>query len=206
MKNLVSVLSALPVASALAALLAGCSTVEMLPEPAEIPATVDSYVIRGLSEKTGDVPTALEISECVDSAVIMERGFSGVSSIVAYIPIRKLIERELGKVVAVNFRPPLPDEEPRLQIRARTRRISVERARSNVNCEMNFDVELTDLRGERKQIFRKSYRMSASGVQRDKDVIPDAIYACVQNLARDVLGDISKSELVIARIKGLLAD
>ena len=201
-----SFFSAAFAAIALPALLAGCSTVEMLPEPAEIPATVDSYVIQGLSEKTGDVPTALEISECVDSAVIMERGFSGVSSIVAYIPVRKLVEREFGKVVAVNFRPPLPDEEPRLQIRARTRRISVERTRSNVNCEMNFDVELTDLRGDRKQIFRKSYRMSASGMQRDKDVIPDAIYACTQNLARDVLNDISRSDLVIARIKGLLAD
>ena len=185
---------------------AGCSTVGMLPEPNPVPATVDSYVIRNLSERTGDVPTGLEISECVESAVITERGFSGVPSIIAYFPVRKLVERELGKVVAVNFRPPLPDEEPRLQIRARTRLINVERIRSKVSCEMNFDVELTDLRGERKQIFRKSYRMSATGVQRDKEVIPDAIYACVQNLARDVLGDISKSELVIARIKGLLTD
>ena len=97
-------------ALALAVLLAGCSTVGMLPEPPAIPATVDSYVIRGLSEKTGDVPTVVEISECVDSAVITERGFSGVSSIVAYIPVRKLVERELGKVVAVNFRPPMTDE------------------------------------------------------------------------------------------------
>lgn len=191
---------------ALAAALAGCSTVQMLPEPKRVPSTVDSYVIKNLSERTGDVPTGLEVSECVESAVITERGFSGVPSIIAYFPVRKLLERELGKVVAVNFRPPLPDEEPRLQIRVRTRRVNVERIRSNVSCEMNFDIELTDLRGERKQIFRKSYKMTAAGVQRDKEVIPDAIYACVQNLARDVLGDISKSELVIARIKGLLTD
>lgn len=190
----------------LAALAAGCSTVEMLPEPKTIPMTVDSYGIRGLSERIGDVPTALEISECVDSAVITSRGFSGVASIVACFPVRKLVEREFGKVVAVNFRPPLPDEEPRLQIRVRTRRIGVERVHSKVACDMNFDIELTDLRGERKQIFRKSYRMSASGVQRNKEVIPDAVYACVQNLARDVLEDVSKSELVISRIMGLLDD
>lgn len=187
----------------MAALAGGCASVGELPEPEDIPSLVSSYRISGLEERTGDVATMLDLDECTEFAVLSSVGLSGVPSVAGHFPVRKLVAREFQKVVAGNFRTVLPDEEPKLEVKIVSERLSVRRSWSRVKAEMAFEVQLVDPEHNRRPYFRKDYRLTAESVQRKKNEIPACVYSCVQNFARDFLEDVSKDTHVIARLKAL---
>ena len=188
------------------ALAGGCASVGELAEPKDIPALVTSYRIAGLEESTGDVATMLDLDECTEYAILSSVGLSGVSSVAGHFPVRRLVAREFQKVVVGNFRTVMPEEEPKLEVRIVSDRMSVRRSWSRVKAEMDFEVQLVDPEHNRRPYFRKNYRLSAESVQRRKDEVPVCVYSCIQNLARSFLEDVSKDSLVIARLKALGGD
>ena len=188
------------------ALVGGCASIGELTEPKDIPALVTSYRIAGLEERTGDVATMLDLDECTEYAILSSVGLSGVSSVAGHFPVRQLVAREFQKVVVGNFRTVMPEEEPKLEVRIVSDRMSVRRSWSRVKAEMDFEVQLVDPEHNRRPYFRKKYRLSAESVQRRKDEVPACVYSCIQNLARSVLEDVSKDSLVIARLKALGGD
>lgn len=188
------------------ALAGGCASIGELTEPKDIPALVKSYRIAGLEERTGDVATILDLDDCTESAILLSVGLSGVSSVAGHFPVRQLVAREFQKVVVGNFRTVMPEEEPRLEVRVVSDRMSVKRSWSRVKAEMVFEVQLVDPAHNRRPYFRKNYRLSAESVQRRKDEVPVCVYSCIQNLARSFLEDVSKDPLVIARLKSLGGD
>ena len=188
------------------ALAGGCASVGELTEPKSIPAIVTSYRIKGLEARTGDVPTMLDLDECTESAILSSIGISGVPSVAGYFPVRQLVAREFQKVIVGNFRTVLPEEEPKLEVKIVSDRLSVTRNWSRVKAEMSFEVQLVDPERSRRPYFRKNYRLNAESVQRRKEEVPLCVYSCVQNLARSFLEDVSKDTLVIARLKALGED
>ena len=111
------------------------------------------------------------------------------------------------KVSGLNFpETVMPEEEPKLEVRIVSDRMSVRRSWSRVKAEMDFEVQLVDPEHNRRPYFRKNYRLSAESVQRRKDEVPACVYSCIQNLARSFLEDVSKDSLVIARLKALGGD
>ena len=73
-----SVCAAVPVL----VLLSGCSTPDILREPKDIPALVNSYEIPGLRAHTGNVPVIIDLAECVDYAVMSSDGFFRVLHVI----------------------------------------------------------------------------------------------------------------------------
>ena len=110
------------------ALAGGCASVGELTEPTDIPALVTSYRIAGLEERTGDVATVLDLDDCTEYAILLSVGLSGVSSVAGHFPVRQLVAREFQKVVVGNFRTVMPEEEPRLEVRVISDRMSVQRS------------------------------------------------------------------------------
>ena len=184
----------------------GCASVGELEEPKDIPALVTSYRIAGLGERTGDVATMLDVDECTEYAVLSSVGISGVPSVAGHFPVRQLVAREFQKVVVGNFRTVMPEEEPKLEIRIVSNRMSVTRNWSRVKADMAFEVQLVDPEHSRRFYFRKVYRLNSESVQRRKDEVPVCVYSCIQNLARSFLEDISNDSLVIARLRALGSD
>lgn len=188
------------------AIAGGCASVGELMEPKDIPSLVKSYRIEGLEESTGDVATTLDLDECAEYAILSSVGLSGVPSVSGHFPFRELVAREFQKVVVGNFRTVMPEEEPKLEVRIATDRLSIRRSWSRVKAEMVFDVQLVDPEHSRRPYFRKDYYLSAESVQRRKDEVPACVYSCIQNLARNFLEDVSNDSLVIARLKALGED
>ena len=184
-------------------LVGGCASVGELTEPTDIPSLVTSYRIEGLEERTGDVATMLDLDECTEYAILSSIGLSGVSSVAGHFPVRRLVAREFQKVIVGNFRTMMPEEEPKLEVRVVSDRLSVKRNWSHVKAEMSFEVQLLDPEHSRRPYFRKNYHLSAESVQSRKDMVPACVYSCIQNLARSFLEDVSKDSLVIARLKAL---
>ena len=194
---------------AFGALLSGCSTPDVLREPGDIPSLVRSYEIPGLRECTGNVPVILDLSECVDYAVMSSDGFSGRSSIVGRFPVRELVQREFNKVVSGNFRMALPDEHPKLVLEVDSERIVVKRSWSKVKCDMIFSVKIVDpVQADKKPYFFKKYQVRSVGVHKKRDEVPICVYSEIQNFARLFLEDIPNEHngTVIARIKELGVD
>lgn len=185
------------------ALAGGCASVGELVEPKDIPALVTSYRIAGLGARTGDVATMLDVDECTEFAILSSVGISSVPSVAGHFPVRQLVAREFQKVVVGNFRTVMPEEEPKLEVRIVSNRISVIRNWSRVKAEMDFEVQLVDPEHNRRPYFRKVYRLNSESIQRRKDEVPVCVYSCIQNLARSFLEDISKDSLVIARLRAL---
>ena len=197
----------LPVAAAV--LMSGCSTPDVLREPADIPALVSSYEILSLREHTGNVPVLLDLSECVEFAAMSSDGFSGKSSIAGRFPVRELVQREFNKVIAGNFRMAWPDEHPKLSFEIDSERIVVKRSWSKVKCDMIFSVKITDpVNVDKKPYFFKKYRVQSTGVHKNKSEVPVCVYAEIQNFARMFLEDVPKEHngTLITRIKELGVD
>lgn len=187
-------------------LLSGCSTPDILREPDNIPALVSSYEIPGLREHTGNVPVILDLSDCVDYAVMSSDGFSGKSSIAGRFPVRELVQREFNKVIAGNFRMALPDEHPKLVVEIDSERVIVKRSWSKIRCDMVFSVKISDpVHTDRKPYFYKKYNVKSSGVHKNKDEVPVCVYSEIQNFARMFLEDVPREHngTLITRIKEL---
>ena len=175
------------------AVICGCSTPGQLKEPAEIPQLVQTYKIDGLGSKTGDVPVALDLEDCVERAVMVSKGMTGGSSVAGNFPVRGIVEREFQKVIVANFRTVMPDEQPKMTLHISSNSIRVMRSWSKVNCEMEFDIELVDPATNRKPYFRKRYHKTSEAITKHKDEIPACIYSCLQHVAEDFIRDVSKN-------------
>ena len=189
--------------------LAGCSTPDVLVEPNDIPSLVKSYEIPGLREYTGNVPVILDLTECVEGAVLSSVGFSGKSSIAGRFPVRELVQREFNKVVSGNFRMALPDEHPKLVIVVASEQIMVERSWSKLKCDMVFSVKIVDpVNAGLKPYLYKKYPLGVKGEHRNKEEVPICVYETVQNFARKFLEDIPKEQngTLITRLKELGVD
>lgn len=186
--------------------LSGCSTPDILREPDDIPALVESYEIPGLRKSTGDVPVILDLSPCVETAAMSSMGFSGKSSIAGRFPVRELVLREFKKVVAGNFRMALSDEHPKLVFEVRSEQVLVTRSWSKVRCRMVFQVRILDpIDAGRKPYFAKRYELTADGMHRNKEEVPLCVYEEIQNLARKFLEDIPQAQngTLITRLREL---
>lgn len=189
-----------------ALVLSGCSTPDVLREPKDIPALVETYEIPGLRKSTGDVPVILDLSQCVEMASMSSMGFSGKPSIAGRFPVRELVLREFKKVVAGNFRMALSDEHPKLIIEVRSDRLLVTRSWSKVKCRMAFSVRIIDpVDAGRKPYFSRHYELTADGMHRNKEEVPLCVYEEIQNFARKFLEDIPQAQngTLITRLREL---
>ena len=183
------------------AALCGCSTPGQLKEPAEIPQLVETYKIDGLGNKTGDVPVAIDLEDCVEWAVMVSKGMIGGYSVAGSFPVRSIVEREFQKVIVANFRTVMPDEQPKMALHISSNAIRVMRSWSKVYCEMELVVELVDPTSNRKPYFRKRYNKTSESISKHKEEVPACIYSCLQHVAEDFIRDVSKNRSLTTLMK-----
>lgn len=170
---------------------AGCqSSRGRLNEPVRPPAAVRSYHSAELKSLFCDLPTALDVSGCVESVPLVQEGLWGDSA-VGTTPVRSLIEREFKKVLAANARTVFPDETPRLVLAVSTRSVSIRWKGSVATCSLKLSVSVfACARGRMKRDFSRDYELTVESPQKD-GLVPGCLYEAIQKTARRFVDDMT---------------
>ena len=169
----------------------GCQSPKgRLNEPARLPSAVRSYRSAELKSLFCDLPTALDVSGCVESVPLVQEGLWGASA-AGTTPVRPLIEREFKKVLAANARTVFPDETPRLVLAVSTRSVSIRWKGNAVTCSLGLSVSVfACARGRMKRDFSRDYELRAESPQKD-GVVPVCLYEAIQKTARRFVDDMT---------------
>ena len=177
--------------AACAGALAGCSSITVLDEPDPIPRFVQSYEASEFGEKVKRLAIELDLNDCVEHAMLVEKSVFGSSSIKAHFPVRALVAREFEQAVEENFHLSGPDDTTDLYIKVRTMRVLLTEHFSKVTCDLSMNVQVLHPDKTRRPVFRKTYRSQAYGPFEDGDEVPGCAYRTVQNIVEEFMSDIS---------------
>ena len=169
----------------------GCqSSRERLNEPTRLPSAVRSYRSAELKSRVCDLPTAWDVSGCVESVPLVLEGLLGDST-AGMTPVRPLIEREFKKVLAANARTVFPDETPRLVLAVTTRTVSIRQKGNVAVCSLSLSVSVfACARGRMKRDFSRDYECRAESPQKD-GLVPVCLYEAIQKTARRFVDDMT---------------
>ena len=177
--------------SAMSLALSGCG-ISVLREPLDIQRDAQAYVVPALAERNPRYVISFDYSGCVEDAVVASEGMSGASSVSAMFGARKIIRDEFELVQEANFVAPAPGLVSQGVVFVETEKVLVDKSWSTYTVEMVFDIEVVGIVGGRRQrIFRKKYRVSDKSREKEKDLVPQAFYGCVQQVAKEFAEDLS---------------
>jgi hypothetical protein len=188
---------------AIAIFLCGCATDKMLQEPDAIPAYVVEYTTSRLGARTSGIPVAIDLEDCVESAMISSRGLSGGTSTLGFFPVKTVVRRELERIVSDNFRMVLPEEQPMVELKVSSALIVVRESWSNINCEMELQFELLNPHHNDKPYFSRIYKRQCKGRLENKRIVPLCVYETVQKIIKKFVDDVSKDPSLAARLESL---
>lgn len=183
----------LPLAAISAVMLAlsGCG-ISVLREPLDIQRDAQAYVVPALADRNPRYVINFDYSGCLEDAVVASEGMSGSSSICATFGARKIIRDELELVREANFVAPAPGLVSQGIVFVETEKVLVDKSWSTYMVEMVFDIEVVGIAaGHRQRIFRKKYRVFDKSREKENDLIPQAFYGCVQQVAKEFVEDLS---------------
>ena len=161
-----------------------------LNEPTRLPSAVRSYRSAELKSLFCDLPTALDVSGCVESVPLVQNGLWS-DSIAGTTPVRPLIEREFKKVLAANSRTVFPDETPRLVLSVNTRTVSIRQEGNAAVCSLNLSVSVfACAKGRMKRDFSRDYEFRAESPLKD-GLVPVCLYEAIQKTARRFVDDMT---------------
>ena len=171
--------------------MAGCSSIKMLEEPDPVPRFVDSYEAAEFVGKTDKLAIELDLNDCVEHAMLVEKSVFGSSSIEAHFPVRALFEREFRRSVGDNFHMAGAGEATDLFFKVKTMRVLLTEHFSKVTCDLSVNVQVVHPDENRRPVFRKTYRSQAQGPFEDDDEVPGCAYQAVQNIVNEFIADIA---------------
>lgn len=171
--------------------LAGCASMPELDEPEIIPVAVATYKAGELGSKASGLAVTLDVTDCVEAALLVSKGAFGGSSVEAYYPVRRVIEREFARVIDDNFHQTEFGEETGLFLSVTTMRVLLTKRMGKVSSDVSLAIRILHPDGTRAPLFRKTYRAQSSGPANDDETIPLCFYEAVQRIAEDFSVDIS---------------
>ena len=181
---------------------AGCSSIKMLEEPDPVPRYVESYGAAEFAGKTDQLAIELDLNDCVEHAMLVEKSVFGSSSIEAHFPVRELFEREFRRLVADNFHLAGAGEATDLFFKVKTMRVLLTEHFSKVTCDLTVNIQVVHPDENRRPVFRKTYRSQAQGRFEDDDEVPGCAYQAVQNIANEFVADIAGDRKLAAYFLG----
>lgn len=181
---------------AVSCLFAGCASLPVYEEPEEIPRAIATYQDEKLGEATKKIAVNLDFHDCVEAALIVSKGAFGGSDIEAEMPVKPIVKREFERMTDDNFHETAMDEESDLTIKVSTMRILMTRKFRKIEADISINVKVLHPDGSRAPIFKKTYRSKTFCPVSDDDVVPTCFYQAVQQIAADVVTDLSSDRNV----------
>lgn len=191
----------LPAALALAAL-AGCSSLDVLSEPDPIPVTVNTYAAMEFGNATRGVAVGLDLSDCVEHAMLISKRPFGGSSVDAQFPVQDVVRREFAKCIDQNFHATRPGEMDDVRLKVTTMRILLTDRFTKVTSDVSLNIKVIHPDGTRAPLFRKTYRSQTYGPMDDDDEVPTCFYRSVQEIVSEFVTDISANPNLVEYFKG----
>lgn len=179
--------------SLIALAFAGCAVMPELDEPECIPVAVATYKTGELAAKASGVAVSLDVTDCVEAALLVSRGAFGGTSVEAYYPVRRVIEREFARVITDNFHHTEFGEEAALSLSVTTMRVLLTQRKGKISSDVSLTVRLLHPDGTRSPLFRKTYRAQSSGPKTTDGTVPQCFYEAVQRIAEDFSVDLSSN-------------
>lgn len=173
----------------------------VLTEPNQIPLSVASYKAHELEGKSENVSIAIDVTDCVEAAMLVSKGVFGGTSVEAAYPVRNAIEREFKRVIADNFCEPSDGQED-LVLRLSTMRVLLTQTHSTCTSDLSLSVRLMNPAEGNAPLFRKTYRGKASGRMNDDEEIPNCFYEAIQSIAEEFVTDISSNRKLVWYLEG----
>ena len=156
----------------------GCAFTGVRREPSPVPTF--RYANPKLQALTHDIPVVIDYADCVEMAMVNDRGILGGTSFLGTFPLRHIVLREFGRFIDENMRQPMEGEAEKLVLKVYSKRVLVEQMWSKSHAEMIFDVQLLDPRSaDARPYFRSSITGEWNGIHKDDEVVPDSVYQAV---------------------------
>lgn len=191
----------LPAALALAAF-AGCSSLSVLSEPDPIPVTVNTYAAMEFGEATHEVAVALDLSDCVEHAMLISKRPFGGSSVEAQFPVQEVVKREFDRCIDQNFHATRPGERDDVRLKITTMRILLTDRFTKVTSDVSLNIKVLHPDGTRAPLFRKTYRSQTFGPMDNDDEVPTCFYRSVQQIVSEFIAEISANPNLVEYLKG----
>ena len=189
----------LPVAAVLATAIGGCTFTGVRREPSPVPSF--RYATPALQSVLHGTPVAIDYTDCVEMAIINERGTFGAREFAGTFPLRKIAVREFGRFIDENMRSPMEGETEKLVLKIYSKRILVEQKWSKSLCELDFDVQLVDAAGEgSRPYFRTSVHGEWNGVHKGDDTVPGPVYRAVSAVVTSFAKALASDKAAMRRL------
>ena len=183
------------------AFVAGCSSMPELHEPKRIPMAVATYRAGELGSRASGLAVTLDMTDCVEAALLVSKGAFGGSSVEAYYPVRSIIEREFARFINDNFHHTEFGERATLQLSVTTARVLLTMRMGRVFSDVSLSVRLLHPDGTRAPLFRKTYRAQSSGPVCNDDTVPQCFYEAVQRIVEDFSVDIATNWNIVSYLE-----
>ena len=183
--------------------LCGCTFTGLRQEPKSLPQF--SYAAPGASGVLQRIPVSVDLSECVETAMVSEHGSFGGNSFAGTVPLREIMRRELEKMTKNVFRSPVEGEREALAIRITSQKVIINQRRSVAECEMEFYISVEDpVHDDIKPYFRGSFNGRGSGRHRDDRLVPGSVYVAANEVVENFLGSFCEDRIALRRLPELL--
>lgn len=168
--------------------LAGCATAIMeLAEPSQIP-SLHTYAVPSQS-RTLAIPVRLEISDPDFTATMVRKNIVGTTVPSASFNCGEIIEREFRKVVRVNFREPVGDEQPDATLAIRILGVCASQDYDVVNVDASVSLQARFVDRQGNVLYKKDLSGAHSDAWVDKSCIPGAMYSAIDAAVKAFLSD-----------------
>lgn len=159
------------------------------------------YANPRLQAVTHDIPVVIDSVDCVEMAMVSDRGILGGTSFLGTFPMRHIVVREFGRFVNENMRQPMEGESEKLVLKIYSKRILVEQKWSRSRCEMILDVQLLDPKSlDARPYFRSSVRGEWNGIHKDDTTVPESVYQAVGEIIRCFTENLVKDRSAMRRL------
>lgn len=152
-----------------------------------------------------EVPAQIVFPAELEKVSLTKRMAWGTSELVATVPVASLIRKEFLHAVSEHFHPLVGDQQPAIRISVEVLGMMLSREETMVSSEATVDIRIHDV-GKNVLCHEKVYRSKAEMPWDGGDLVPDAVYKCIQGIAASFLKDIAADRTLIARLEGISPD
>ena len=183
----------------LALALSGCAFTGVRREPSPVPTF--RHANPKLQAVAHDIPVVIDYADCVEMAMVNDRGILGGTSFLGTFPLRHIVLREFGRFIDENMRQPLEGEAEKLVLKVYSKRILVEQRWSKSHAEMIFDIQLLDPRSaDARPYFRSSISGEWNGRHEDDEIVPDSVYQVVGKIVNEFAKNLAEDRSSMRRL------
>lgn len=152
-----------------------------------------------------EVPALIVFPSDIDKVFLTKQMLWGTHETVASVPVASLIKKQFLRAVSEHFHPLVGDQQPAIRVEVNVLGIILSREEGAVKSEVTVNIRIRD---EVKNLVchDKRYYAQAAMPWDGGELIPDAVYKSIQDVAASFLVDIASDRTLIARLEGISPD